>query len=51
MAGQEGFEPPTSGFGVRRSAVRATGLHLKRYKILISFLDVLYVSDKSDNTC
>ena len=27
MAGQEGFEPPTPGFGVRRSTVRATGLH------------------------
>lgn len=26
MAGQEGFEPPTLGFGVRCSAVRATGL-------------------------
>ena len=26
MAGQEGFEPPTPGFGVRCSAVRATGL-------------------------
>jgi hypothetical protein len=27
LAGQEGFEPPTTGFGVRRSTVRATGLH------------------------
>ena len=27
LAGQEGFEPPTPGFGVRRSTVRATGLH------------------------
>src|SRR3990172_11374680 len=27
MAGQEGFEPPTPGFGVRCSAVRATGLY------------------------
>ena len=27
MAGQEGFEPPAPGFGVRRSTVRATGLH------------------------
>ena len=26
MAGQEGFEPPSRGFGVRCSAVRATGL-------------------------
>ncbi len=26
VAGQEGFEPPTPGFGVRCSAVRATGL-------------------------
>jgi hypothetical protein len=26
MAGQEGFEPPALGFGVRRSTVRATGL-------------------------
>ncbi len=29
MAGQEGFEPPTRGFGDRRSTVRATGLHMK----------------------
>ena len=28
LAGQEGFEPPTPGFGVRCSTVRATGLHL-----------------------
>ncbi len=28
MAGQEGFEPPSIGFGVRRSTVRATGLHI-----------------------
>ncbi len=27
MAGQEGFEPPASGFGDRRSAVGATALH------------------------
>jgi hypothetical protein len=27
LAGQEGLEPPTSGFGVRRSTIRATGLH------------------------
>ena len=27
LAGQEGFEPPSPGFGVRRSTVRATGLH------------------------
>lgn len=26
LTGQEGFEPPTYGFGVRRSTVRATGL-------------------------
>ena len=26
LAGQEGFEPPTYGFGDRRSAVGATGL-------------------------
>ena len=26
MAGQEGLEPPASGFGVRRSTIRATGL-------------------------
>ena len=26
MAGQEGFEPPTPGFGDRRSTVGATGL-------------------------
>ena len=29
MAGQEGFEPPTPGFGVRCSTIRATGLHEK----------------------
>ncbi len=27
MAGQEGLEPPTPGFGVRCSTIRATGLH------------------------
>ena len=27
MAGQEGLEPTTSGFGDRRSTIRATGLH------------------------
>ena len=32
MAGQEGFEPPTPGFGVRRSTVRATGLTLDSSK-------------------
>lgn len=26
MAGQEGFEPPTCGFGDRRSTIGATGL-------------------------
>ncbi len=26
MAGQEGLEPPTPGFGVRCSTIRATGL-------------------------
>ena len=26
MAGQEGFEPPTIGFGIRRSTVGATAL-------------------------
>tara|TARA_B100000035_G_scaffold301964_1_gene299076 strand:- start:156 stop:323 length:168 start_codon:yes stop_codon:yes gene_type:complete len=26
LAGQEGFEPPTFGFGDRRSAVGTTGL-------------------------
>ena len=31
MAGQEGFEPPTPGFGVRRSAVRASGLNITEY--------------------
>ncbi len=36
MAGQEGFEPPTSGFGVRRSTVRATGLHLYIKKLRLS---------------
>ena len=34
MAGQEGFEPPTCGFGDRRSAVGATGL---RYEALLGF--------------
>ena len=34
MAGQEGFEPPTCGFGDRRSAVGATGL---RYEALLRF--------------
>ena len=37
MAGQEGFEPPTPGFGVRCSAIRATGLH---NKLLIQMLDI-----------
>ena len=26
MAGQEGLEPPTIGFGIRRSTIRATDL-------------------------
>ena len=30
ITGQEGFEPPTPGFGVRCSTVRATGLHASR---------------------
>src|SRR5699024_1621987 len=34
IADQEGFEPPTSGFGDRRSAVRATVL---RYEALAGF--------------
>ena len=34
MAGQEGFEPPTCGFGDRRSAVGATGL---LYEALLGF--------------
>lgn len=29
MAGQEGLEPPASGFGDRRSTIRATGLLYK----------------------
>ena len=34
MAGQEGFEPPTFGFGDRRSAVGTTGLeHLFRENV------------------
>ena len=33
MAGQEGFEPPTPGFGVRCSTVRATGLHIRLYAV------------------
>ncbi len=28
MAGQEGLEPPTRGFGVRCSTIGATDLHL-----------------------
>ena len=60
MAGQEGFEPPTPGFGVRRSTVRATGLHnhtlitgslaLNRiYSIL--FPCEAYGFGRIDNTC
>ena len=30
MAGQEGLEPPTCGFGDRRSTIRATGLYMSR---------------------
>lgn len=32
MAGQEGFEPPALGFGVRCSTVRATGLRMGNYR-------------------
>ena len=35
MAGQEGFEPPTPGFGVRCSTVRATGLHDLSFRFLV----------------
>ena len=38
VAGQEGFEPPTLGFGVRRSAVRATGLHHPTQRFLGEWL-------------
>ena len=31
MAGQEGFEPPALGFGVRCSTVRATGLRVGNF--------------------
>ncbi len=33
MAGQEGFEPPASGFGDRRSTVRATDLLYENYLV------------------
>ena len=36
MAGQEGFEPPTPGFGVRCSTVRATGLHSCSFCFLVN---------------
>ena len=39
VAGQEGLEPPALGFGVRRSTIRATGLHLITY-YLVSLCDV-----------
>ena len=42
MAGQEGFEPPTPGFGVRCSTIRATGLS-------IWFLCAGYELYKKDN--
>ena len=36
--GQEGFEPPTYGFGVRRSTVRATALvKTNPYSLVKSF--------------
>src|SRR4029077_15845760 len=34
MAGQEGIEPPTCGFGERRSAHLATGLCISYFRIL-----------------
>ena len=36
MAGQEGFEPPSPGFGVRCSTVRATGLHSFSFCFLVN---------------
>ena len=38
VAGQEGFEPPTPGFGVRCSTVRATGLHIPMHKWQLSMI-------------
>ncbi len=35
LAGQEGFEPPSPGFGVRCSTVRATGLHDLSFRFLV----------------
>gem|GEM_PF-3375021 len=52
LAGQEGFEPPTPGFGVRRSTVRATGLqNAFIIKMVIWSLYVECVSCKIDNIC
>lgn len=45
VAGQEGFEPPTRGFGVRCSTVGATGL-----PFFILSLYVLHADDNENNT-
>ena len=65
MAGQEGLEPPTPGFGVRRSTIRATGLqsHGRQEDIALSrglaaqrdvafiwFPCEVYAFDKTGNT-
>ena len=52
LAGQEGFEPPTPGFGVRRSTVRATGLQNRLLKqpvflTTLEFDERLKVKNKS----
>ena len=36
MAGQEGFEPPTPGFGDRCSTVRATGLQAEELRLFMA---------------
>jgi hypothetical protein len=43
LAGQEGFEPPTLGFGVRRSTVGATGLY--HFFYLVSLCKVCFLQN------
>src|SRR4051812_46248117 len=43
-AGQEGLEPPTRGFGVRCSAIRATALNITATSLLLSLLGFYLVS-------